>query len=92
MRSDVRLPQLQQEDGKAARACACSMAQADSLNSPAPQAHYVVRYTSMQLDALPKDVAKIIRDRSVHAFAVGTCYAHGLKYPNGVYWVALLFY
>ena len=92
MRSDARLPQLQREDSGVARACACSMAQADSLNTTAPQAHYVVRYTSMQLDALPKDVAKIIRDRSVHAFAVGTCYAHGLKYPNGVYWVALLFY
>jgi uncharacterized protein YkwD len=92
MRSEAKLPQLQREDAGAARACACSMAQADSLNTTAPQAHYVVRYTSVQLDALPKDVAKIIRDRSVHAFAVGTWYPHGLKYPNGVYWVALLFY
>jgi uncharacterized protein YkwD len=92
MRSDAKLPQLQREDSGAARACACSMAQADSLNTTAPQAHYVVRYTSMQLGGLPKDVPKIIRDRRVQAFAVGTCYAHGLKYPNGVYWVVLLFY
>ena len=92
MRNDARLPPLQREGSGAARASACAMAQADSLNTPAPQAHYVLRYTSMQLDALPNGAAKVIGDRSVHSFAVGACYGRAPSYPNGVYWVALLFY
>jgi uncharacterized protein YkwD len=92
MRFDTKLTQLQRGDSSAARASACSMAQADSLNTPAPQAHFVLRYTSMQLDALPNGAAKVIGDRSVHSFSVGTCYGRAPNYPNDVYWVTLLFY
>jgi uncharacterized protein YkwD len=92
MRGDAKLPQLQREDSGAARTSACAMAQADSLNTTAPQAHYVLRYTSMQWDVLPSSAVKVIGERTVHSFAVGTCYGRAPNYPNGVYWVALLFY
>jgi hypothetical protein len=46
----------------------------------------------MQLDVLPSSAVKVIGERTVHSFAVGTCYGRAPNYPNGVYWVALLFY
>jgi hypothetical protein len=68
------------------------MAQADSLKTPSPQGRYIVRYTAMQPDDLPAGISKIISDRSVNGFAAGTCYGKTNSYPNGVYFVALIFY
>jgi hypothetical protein len=68
------------------------MAQADSLNTTAPQAHYVLRYTSMQLDTLPNGAAKVVGDRAIRSFSTGTCYARTSTHPNGAYWVTVLFY
>jgi uncharacterized protein YkwD len=95
-REEARLPRLQQFDGSAAHAAACSMARENSLNTPLSrqmaQSHYLLRYTSDRPQTLPSSAARAFGDRHVRAFAVGSCYARSASYPNGVYWVALLFY
>lgn len=96
MRGAANLPPLQRLEGSAAQATACAMARANSLNTPLSremaQSHYLLRYTSDQLQLLPANAPKAVGDREVHAFAVGSCYARTASYPNGVYWVALLLY
>jgi uncharacterized protein YkwD len=91
-RRDADLLELQRIDGKAAESAACAMAQADSLNTPALKARYIVCYTSMRPEALPQGTARPIRDGGARSLAVGTCYAHTNTYPNGAYWVVLLSY
>lgn len=92
MRGRASLPVLRREDGSNAQASACAMAQANSLNTPHPAGQYIVRYTSMQPESLPASASKAIADHNIRAFSVGTCYARTASYPNGVYWVTLLFY
>ena len=92
MRSEARLPVLKQMDQAAAKSTACAMAHADSLKTPSPQGRYIMRYTAMKPDNLPAGISKVISDRSVNSFADGTCYAKTASYPNGAYWVALIFY
>jgi uncharacterized protein YkwD len=83
---------LQRLDGRGARAAACSMAQADSLNVSSNPGQYFLRYTSMQPETLPASAAKTIADRGLRGFAVGTCYSRTASYPGGVYWIAVVFY
>jgi uncharacterized protein YkwD len=90
MRRVANLPQLVWMDSDAAQAAACSMARADSLKSVSARGSYMVRYTTAQPETLPDAVVKVIEDRAVHAFSVGTCYARTNSYPNGVYWVTLV--
>jgi uncharacterized protein YkwD len=90
MRRDANLPQLQWKDSDAAENAACSMARADSLKTVAARGYRVVRYTTEQPEILPDAAAKVIEDREVHTFSVGTCYARTNGYPNGVYWVTLV--
>jgi len=92
MRAQRRLPAFQRLDGAEAASTACGMAQADSLKTPAPQSRAVVRYTTPQPQTLPAEASRAIGNASVHAVAVGSCYARSASYPTGVYWVALLFY
>jgi uncharacterized protein YkwD len=92
MRAQTRLPALLRVSGKEAEAAACSMAEANSLNTPALRARHILRYTSSQPQTLPSSASQAIGDQSVHSFAVGSCYARTSSYPTGVYWVALLFY
>lgn len=92
MRAQNRLPALQHMDGKVAAATACAMAEADSLRTPSPHSREVLRYTTAQPQIIPGNASRAIEDRSVHAFAVGSCYARTPTYPTGVYWIALLFY
>jgi hypothetical protein len=89
-RREANLPQLQWMDSDAAQTAACTMARADSLKTPAPRGAYMLRYTTAQPEALPAAAAKVIEDRAVHTFSVGTCYARTNSYPNGVYWVTLV--
>jgi uncharacterized protein YkwD len=90
LRRDANLPQLQWKDSDTAQNAACSMAQADSLKTVAARGLYIVRYTTAQPEILPSGAAKVIEDRAVHTFSVGTCYARSNSYPNGVYWVTLV--
>ena len=90
MRREANLPQLQWMDSDAADNTACSMARADSLKTVASRGSYILRYTTAQPQILPDAAAKVIEDRAMHTFSVGTCYAHTSSYPNGVYWVTLV--
>jgi uncharacterized protein YkwD len=92
IRAEANLQSLHRLDGNVATKSACEMAQADSLNTRAPSARYILRYTSMQLDTLPTGASQALSDGSLRSFAVGSCYSRTTTYPNGVYWVTLLFF
>jgi len=93
LRAQSRMPRLQRVDDSGTQSSACAMAQTDSLSGAAPPAGaYMLRYTSMTPDTLPGNVSKIIAQRGLHTYSAGTCYARTQKYPNGAYWVVLLFY
>ncbi|MGH9513222.1 MAG: CAP domain-containing protein [Terriglobales bacterium] len=92
MRADAALPNLQRADDAAAKSLACAMANADSLKTPSPGGRYILRYTAMQPENLPAGISKIIADRALNSFSEGSCYAKTASYPNGAYWVALIFY
>jgi len=93
LRTQARLPRLQRVENGSMQSSACAMAQADSLSaaSPPPGA-YMLRYTSMQPEAVPSNISKVIAQRGLHTYSAGTCYARTQKYPNGAYWVVLVFY
>jgi uncharacterized protein YkwD len=90
LRRNANLRPLQWKDSDAAQNAACSMARADSLTKVAARGLYVVRYTTALAEILPEAATKVIEDREVHTFSVGTCYAHTTTYPNGEYWVTLV--
>jgi len=93
LRAQARMPRLQLVDSGNAQSSACAMAQSDSLKSAASAAgSYTLRYTSMNPEILPANISKVIAQRSLHAYSAGTCYAQTQKYPNGAYWVVLVFY
>jgi uncharacterized protein YkwD len=93
LRAQARMPRLQRVDDRNAQNSACAMAQADSLTgAEPPSGAYMLRYTSMQPETLPKNISKIIGQRGLRTYSAGTCYAKSQKYPNGAYWVVLVFY
>jgi uncharacterized protein YkwD len=92
IRAQARLPGLQRMDSGEAADAACVMAKADSLKTSSPRSRAVVRYTTPQPQTVPAEASQAIGSASVHAVAVGSCYARTATYPTGVYWVALLFY
>jgi len=93
LRAQANMPRLARVSNRNTEASACAMAQADSLNAAAPAAGaYMLRYTSMQSETLPANISKVIAQRGLKTYSAGTCYARTQKYPNGAYWVVLLFY
>jgi uncharacterized protein YkwD len=92
IRSQARLPGLERMDSSEAADTACAMAKADSLKTPAPRSRTVVRYTTPEPQTIPAEASRAIGNASLHAVAVGSCYARSATYPTGVYWVVLLFY
>jgi uncharacterized protein YkwD len=92
MRSEAKLPELRRTDNAPAQSTACAMAHADSLKTPSPEGRYIMRYTAMEPGNLPSGISKIISDRSVNSLAEGTCFSKTVSYPNGAYWIALIFY
>jgi uncharacterized protein YkwD len=90
VRTTAHLAALSRLDDDEAQATACAMAKADSLSTPSPKGFYVLRYTTMQPESLPGGAEKLINS-SVRSFASGICYSRTAGYPNGVYWVVLLF-
>jgi len=92
MRAQSRLPGLERMDGKEAASMACAMAEADSLRTPGPRARAVLRYTTSEPGLVPESAARVIKDRSLAAFAAGSCYARTRTYPTGAYWVVILFF
>jgi uncharacterized protein YkwD len=91
-RREFGLSPLQRMDGTNAQTTACSMAHANLLRVSTPQARYVLRYTSMTPENLPPGTDKATGDRDTRGFSVGSCYARTASYPNGVYWVVVLFF
>jgi len=75
---------------------ACSMGTADSIKvsqSPlASQAKRIIRYTTLQPATFPDALAKVIADNTLKAYTVGSCFSRSKSYPNGIYWVVLVFY
>jgi hypothetical protein len=92
LRGQSGLSAMQRLDAGGAQSAACAMASAESLNAPAPRASYVIRYTTMQPESLPTSASKAVADRDLHAYSAGACFARTRGYPNGVYWMVLLFY
>jgi len=95
-RGQNKLPRLRRLNTDAAQSMACSMAESNSLKTPLSHnmkdSRYVLRYTSNHPEQLPSSSPRVIEDRGVRAFAVGSCYGRTPTYPSGVYWVALTFY
>ena len=93
LRAQAKMPRLERVNDRGVQSSACAMARADSLSAAVPSTGaYTLRYTSMQPEALPAGVSKIISQRGVHTYSAGTCYARTQGYPNGAYWVVLVFY
>jgi len=93
LREQTHMPRLARVSNRNTEASACAMAQADSLSAAAPPpGAYMLRYTSMQPNTLPANISKVIAQRGLKTYSAGTCYARTQKYPNGAYWVVLLFY
>ncbi|MBV9623678.1 MAG: CAP domain-containing protein [Acidobacteria bacterium] len=93
LRVQAKMPPLERVNDAEVHSSACRMAQSDSVNAAAPSAGtYSVRYTSMQPETIPQKVAKIIAERGFHAYSGGACYARTEGYPNGAYWVVLVFH
>jgi uncharacterized protein YkwD len=95
LRARAKMPRLQRikNESGSLQSSACAMAQADSISAAAPPpGAYMLRYTSMAPEALPSDISKVITARGLHTYSAGTCYAKTQKYPNGAYWVVLVFY
>lgn len=93
LRKQARMPRLQRVDNTSMQSSACAMAESDSLGGPNPTpGSYMLRYTSMTPETIPSQISKVIAQRGLHAYSAGTCYARTQKYPNGAYWVVLVFY
>jgi len=93
LRYRARMPRLQRVENGTMQSSACAMAEADSLTGPNPApGSYMLRYTSMTPETIPSQISKVIVRRGLHTYSAGTCYARTQKYPNGAYWVVLVFY
>jgi uncharacterized protein YkwD len=93
LRAQANMPRLARVSSQRAESSACAMAQADSLSAASPPAGaYMLRYSSMHPETLPSNISKVIAQRGLKTYSAGTCYARTQKYPNGAYWVVLVFY
>jgi uncharacterized protein YkwD len=93
LRAQSNMPRLERVSNRGIETSACAMAQADSLNAtrPPPGAT-MLRYTSMKPESLPANISKVIAQRGLRTYSAGICYARTGKYPNGAYWVVMVFY
>lgn len=95
-RGEENRPQLRRLQIGGLRNAACSMATQDRLNPRALNGlghlRYVLTYTDMTPDTLPTSADRMIDDRGLSSFAVGACFARTTSYPNGAYWVTVVFY
>jgi uncharacterized protein YkwD len=93
MRRQASQPDLPRHDLPTADNAACSMAQADKLETSSVhqlgQHATVLTYTSLHPETLPAGAGHAIASRTLHGFSVGACYSRIETYPTGVYWVVL---
>jgi uncharacterized protein YkwD len=86
-------PDLARRDLPVADHTACSMAQADKLNTASvhqlAQHYTVLSYSGLHPDTLPANAGHALAGHNLRDFSVGTCYARTKTYPAGAYWVVL---
>ncbi|HYU47557.1 MAG TPA: CAP domain-containing protein [Terriglobales bacterium] len=74
----------------------CSLAQAGLPSARLLQTAYdnrrIITYTQSRPEILPQGAVRLLHDREVRQFAVGSCFARNAAYPTGMYWVAILLY
>jgi uncharacterized protein YkwD len=96
VRAQLNLPALARVPGPVLQTAACSMAQENRLSTRATHdladRFNVLTYTNVQPQVLPSGANRLIGDRHLRNFSVGTCFGRSNSYPSGVYWVALIFY
>jgi uncharacterized protein YkwD len=96
MRQQAGLPELVQLTPPKLDEAACSLAQEKRPNAHLLETAYdnrkIITYTQSHPEILPPGALSLLRDPSVHQFAVGACYARNAAYPTGMYWVAILLY
>lgn len=96
MRQQAGLPELVQLTTPSLDEAACSLATENRPNAHLLAAAYdnrkTITYTQSHPEVLPQGALRLLHDPSVHQFAVGSCFARDAKYPNGIYWVAILLY
>ncbi len=88
--------QLRRLQLESLRAATCSMANQDRVNPAEVRGlgpiRYVLTYTDMQPNQLPRSAQKAAEDSKLRSFAIGSCYAQTPSYPNGAYWITVAFY
>lgn len=93
LRAQAKMPKLKRVNDTDLQSSACAMAKSDSLSAATPPpGAYMLRFTTMKPDSLPADISKVIARGGLHTYSAGTCYARTQRYPNGAYWVVLVFY
>lgn len=93
MRHQSSLPNLPRHDVNGADDAACSMAQADKLETASVQKlakqFTVLSFTSLHPETLPNGATHAITSRNLRSFSIGACYSRTETYPTGVYWIVL---
>jgi Cysteine-rich secretory protein family len=96
MRTSGRQPPLQRVSMPVLRKMACDMAKDDRVEPERARtvegARYFVAYTMTRPEDLPPTVTKLRSVRDVDRFATGACFQSTPTYPNGVYWVMMVFF
>jgi hypothetical protein len=92
-RQQAHQPALPASDLPDIGGAACSMAQADKLETTTvrqlAQRYTVLAYTTLHPEALPGSAGQALASHNLRSFSVGACYGRTETYPTGVYWVVL---
>jgi hypothetical protein len=95
VRAQQRQAQLKRVTMAEVRGMACKMAKDDrpepALARSLGGARYFVAYTMTDPKHLPSNLTNLRTASDVDRFAVGTCFQSTPSYPNGVYWVMVVF-
>jgi hypothetical protein len=57
-----------------------------------PQARFFVAYTAREPEKLPSGVTELRKEGLTDRYSVGACFARSITYPEGVFWVLMVFY
>jgi len=75
---------------------ACSMAKQDRLETHSltrlNRPRYILSYNTMQPEVLAPSTTRAMEDGALRSFSLGVCFSRTPTYPNGAYWIAVLFY
>jgi uncharacterized protein YkwD len=91
-----RMSALQARHSDVLQEAACSMAKQDRLETHSlarlNRPRYILSYNTMQPEVLAPSATRAVEDGSVRSFSLGVCFSRTPTYPNGTYWIAMLFY